>query len=142
MKRALSLLAILTVTQALFGCGLQRPDQDNFVVDASGIGGAALARELSSKMETSLKTTKITLPDSDNAEVYWLDGRGFSLTLMPVSDDRCNPNARYLRYKRQQFRVDLVYTNASLSVKETAKRNFLGVVRNLRVPIEKFEECA
>ena len=142
MKKALKFLVILSAIKCLAGCSLTRPDQDNYLVDASGIGGAALARELSSSLGASLDTTKIALPDSDPAEDYSLDGRGFILGVSPVPDDRCNPNASYRStYKEQRFRVDLVYTASSPAKREVAKRRLLATLKKLRVPVEKFSEC-
>lgn len=142
MRNSLILLVGLSVVQSVAGCSLTRPDQENYLVDASGIGGAALARELSSRLGTNLKATQITLPDSDPAKVYRLDGRGFTLVFAPLPDDRCNPNASYhSTYKEQQFGIDLVYTTSSSATREAAKRKLLAALEKLRVPVEKFSEC-
>jgi hypothetical protein len=141
MKSVLSSLIIMFGVQAFVGCAVERPEQDNFLVDASGIGGEALARELSSNLETDLNTTQLDLPGSNKAEVYWLNGHGFKVVLMPLADDRCNPNSYRSTYKGQQFAADLVYTNSSTKSKDAVKRRFLSVLRQLDIPIEKFSEC-
>ena len=132
----------MLIAQSLIGCSLSRPDQDNFLVDASGIGGTTLSRELSSKLQTRVSTTQLTLPDSEKAEMYWLDGNGFTLTIMPLPDDRCNPNANdYITYNEQQFGVDLVYTTSSRAIREKTKRQFLRVLRDARIPVKEFKDC-
>ena len=142
MKTILKLLVASLILQSLLGCHLDRPDQDNFLLDGSGIGGAALARKLSSNLALSVDTTRLSLPDSDTAEVYWLDGRGFNLTLTPLPDDRCNANAsEHITYEEQQFRVDLVYTASSPTVREAAKRKLLQVLRDAQIPVKEFVQC-
>lgn len=123
-------------------CSLQRADQDNFLVDASNIGGVALARELSTGLKTKLSTTAFALPDSDKAEIFRLDGQDFMLILTPLPDDRCNPMAsHHSTYKEQKFRLDLVYESSSPTANAKVKERLLGLATKLRIPMMKFTEC-
>jgi hypothetical protein len=142
MKMVFRLFTALSTIGGLMACSLQRANQDNFLVDASNIGGAALARELSTGLKTSLSTTERALPDSDRAKIFWLDGQDFMLVLTPLPDDRCNPKASFhSTYKEQMFRLDLVYESSSPTASEKVKESLLGLAAKLRIPIMKFTEC-
>jgi hypothetical protein len=144
MKKILTPLAILLAAQWMTGCEpeLERADQDNFVVDASGIGGPTLARELSLSMETKLRTRELALHNADKTELYRLDGRGFMIVLMPLSDGRCIPEPnRHFTYKNQQFGLDLVYSDSFQNDRQALKQRLLSALDRLQVPVQKFAEC-
>lgn len=126
----------------LLGCTMNRPEQDNYLVDAKGIGGEVLARELASRLKAEISTTTLTLPDSDRAEMFRLDGQGFSLILMPLPDDRCNTKASFhSTYNDQQLRIDLIYNSLSAEDRAELKRALQAVADKLHAHMQPFEEC-
>lgn len=142
VKCATHLLVVSLVCLILLGCNVSRPDQDNFLVDAKGIGGEVLAREFASDLKASLTTTTLSLPDSDQTKVFRLDGQDFTVILMPLPDDRCNPEASFhSTYHDQQFRIDLIYGGSPAGLREELKRKLESVAARLHTNIEKFEEC-
>lgn len=142
MKKAVSLVAALLIFRLPMGCTVTRPEQDNFLVDASRTGGATLARELASSLRAILTTSELAFPDSDKVQMFSLRGDGFTLDLSPLPDDRCNPHAsRHSTYYEQMFRADLVYNKTRQSDKDSIKKRFIAGVQILRVPIAPFSEC-
>lgn len=130
------------MAMGLSACRLGSPPQDNFLVDASGMGGATLAQNLSAALNAHLTSADINLPDSDKAQIFRLDGPGYMVILTPLPDDRCNPQASFQStYKEQSFGADLVYESTSRQIREVAKQRFINAVKKLNVPISEFREC-
>jgi hypothetical protein len=138
MKRVSALLTI----GSLMACSVRRPEQENFLVDASRIGGASLAHELSLGLGATLTQAELSLPNSDKAQIFRLDGNGFMLILTPLPDDRCNPNASFQStYNEKKYRADLVFESSSKDQRNTSRKKLLAIGHELKVPISKFEEC-
>jgi len=141
MKRKVKVFGCLLVG-FLTACTLRSIPQENFLIDANAIGGAALANGLSTTLNAHLSFTNSKLPDSDEARIFRLDGQNYFLILTPLPDDRCNPQANsHSTYKENQFRADLVYESESKQQRSIAKQNVIKAFRKLNVPISKFQEC-
>jgi hypothetical protein len=143
MRRVRSVMGTAFICLALLGgCRLQRPDQDNFLVDASRVGGSALARSLSTSLHADLEAQEVNLPRADKSTLYRLEGSDFALIVNPLPDDRCNVNAsNHSTFYQKQYRLDLVYRTTSREVRMTIRRNLMNSVARLNLPIEEFKGC-
>ena len=142
MKKIFRIALAIALTAELVGCQYQRPDQDNFLVDARTIGGMGLARELSSHMNAKLTTGVYSPPNSDSAQMFRLDGEDFMLVVTPVADDRCDPKKFRDTFTEKEFRLDLVYKSEDSESKKEIKHRLLGIIEKLPVRVQQFKECS
>ena len=137
-----SLGPLLVAVVGACSLAVSRPDQDNYEIDTTGVGGQALAQRLADRMNVRVETTDLTFPDSDRAEMYELTGDGFTIDLVPLPDDRCNTKAsRHSTYKDQRFRADLVFTDPSPAAKGRSRHWLLSHVRDMQLPIAALQDC-
>lgn len=127
---------------ALTSCAPRKIAQDNYLIDASNLGGSNLAQSLATRLNTSLDSEDVTLPAADKYTLYRLDGEGFTLILNPLPDDRCNPNASiHSTFHEEEYQADLVYRTRSPSKRAAMRIALFNATNALGVPIEKFKNC-
>lgn len=137
------LLTAFAFVGLLGGCDARvtNADQDNFSLHAGARGIEPLVAALERRLRTSAISTELKL-NSDPARIFRMDGRGVTVLIVPVPDDRCNPNAPYhSTYKQGEYRIDFVYQTKSATKRQAAKEILGASARDAAQSLTPFEEC-
>ena len=71
-----------------------------------------------------------------------ISGQGVTIMVVPVPDDRCNPNApMHSTYKQREYRIDVVYQTSSTEKREAAKQTVIGSAKEAGQRLVPFKEC-
>jgi hypothetical protein len=74
--------------------------------------------------------------------MFRLDGQKATLVIMPVADDRCNPNAhRHATFKDGEYRIDLVYRSRSEIDRKSPRDTLIKSAEDEGLTITDFKEC-
>lgn len=128
----------------LGGCNptLTRAEQDNFTFHAGRNGIQSFIAALERRLGASAQAEDVNFPGSDVSRLFKLSGRGMTVVVNPIPDDRCNPNApRHATYKDGEYRIDLVYETRSQAERQSAKRILDDSAREVGQKLAPFREC-
>ena len=128
----------------LAGCNpvLIRADQDNFTFHAGSAGIQPFVAALERRLGASVQARDIDFPGSDVSRLFSLSGRGVTVVVNPIPDDRCNPNAPlHATYKEAEYRIDLVYDTQSQSDRQSAKHILDDSAKEVGQKLVPFREC-
>jgi hypothetical protein len=134
-------IAVAAMTASLESCHVTTPAQDNFFVDTRPAGPSRLARQLSKDLHTTSQSWVVTPPGTEPAQQYQLDGRGFTIMLVPLPDTRCVSTGGRDTYNNKNYRIDLVYTSLSPPMRDSAKSQLFASIRRSGLRIEPFRKC-
>jgi len=140
--RGLKIGAVLSAFSLMASCHLERPDQDNFVLDAKNGGITPFIKAASKNFDTSASQTPINITGSDRTVMFTLEAEGILIVIDPIPDDRCNPHAStHATYNDGQYRIDLVYKTSSRFIRSAAKQQLLTSAAQVKQPLTTFTEC-
>ena len=128
----------------LGGCNptFTRAEQDNFTLHAGSNGIEPFVAALERRLGASAQADEINFPGSDASRLFRLSGRGVTVVVNPIPDDRCNPNApRHATYKDGEYRIDLVYETRSQEERQFAKRILADSAKEVGQTLAPFREC-
>ena len=135
---------LVPVAILLGGCDftLSRPDQDNFTIHASKQQAERFVEDLSRQFAASVDPQGLNGLGNDSSRMFWLNGPKAELTITPVPDDRCDPNASVRStYNQGEYRIDLVYRSASEAARKLARRTLIQSAQEAGLKITEFKEC-
>ena len=125
----------------LGACHWTRPPQDNFTIHAGGSGIEPFIAALSKRFGRA-EAQVYNPPESDPSQMFELRGQGAIVVVVPVPDDRCDPNAPMKStYKQREYRIDLVYETSSSEKREAAKKLLIASATEAGRTLAPFKEC-
>jgi len=140
MKRSFLLLLMSAIS--LSGCQMERPDQDNFEIDASRGGIEPFVAALSKNLSARAVKTKLQAPDADPGWMFTVTGDGFTIIIQSMGDHRCIPQPHpHTTYRESKYYIDLVYRTDSMPEHDSIKNKLLRSAEETNQPIKKFAEC-
>jgi hypothetical protein len=141
---AMRIFAPLALIGLLGAChpSITRPDQDNFTLHAGRSGIQPFVATLERRFGASADIEDLQFPQSDPSKLFRVDGRGVTVVVNPVPDDRCDPNAPlYSTYKQGEYRIDLVYRTRSADRRQQASKALAEAASEAGHTITTFKEC-
>jgi hypothetical protein len=128
----------------LAGCNLSftRAEQDNFTFHAGNAGIQPFVAALERRLGASAQARDVDFAGSDVSRLFRLSGRGVTVVVNPIPDDRCNPNAPlHATYKDGEYRIDLVYETQSQAERQSAKHILDDSAKEVGQKLMRFREC-